>query len=77
MPLLHQQIRTHQFEVDNLGDFSERRSRAYQFLRYNTDTSQIPDSSVPEEFTKENLRVSLQLIYMTEISDIDGIFWGN
>ena len=52
------------------------RERKYNFLRYNSDVSSIPASSVPEEFTKELLRVSFQNIYMAEISDIDGILWG-
>ncbi len=52
------------------------RNRKYNFLRYNSDISSIPSSSVPEEFTKELMRVSFQNIYMAEISDIDGILWG-
>lgn len=52
------------------------RERKYSFLRYNSDVSSIPASSVPEEFTKELLRVSFQKLYIAEISDIDGILWG-
>jgi len=52
------------------------RSRNYNFLRYNSDVSELPDSIIPEEFTKEHLRVSFQNEFMAEISDIDGIFWG-
>lgn len=52
------------------------RQRAYNFLRYNSEVSSIPVSSVAEEFTKELLRVSFQTLYMAEISDIDGILWG-
>jgi hypothetical protein len=54
----------------------EIRNRRYNFLRYHTNADQIPKLSLPEEFTKENLRVNLQNAYMTEMSDIDGIFWG-
>lgn len=53
------------------------RSRRYSFLRYNTDVSAIPEHSIPEEFSKEHLRVSFQNRYLAEISDIDGILWGN
>lgn len=52
------------------------RNRPYNFLRYNTDVSRIPDKHLNEEFTKELLRVSFENKYMSEISDIDGIFWG-
>ncbi len=62
--------------LNNIGDFSIERTRTYNFLRYHTDTSEIPDSSIPDEFTKENLRVAFHTKFMAEISDIDGIFWG-
>lgn len=52
------------------------RTRNYNFLRYNTNTNLIPDISVAEEFTKEHLRVSFQNNFMSEMSDIDGIIWG-
>src|SRR5262249_6154939 len=32
------------------------RTRRYNFLRYHTDTTPIPDVAVPEEFSKEHLR---------------------
>ncbi len=66
----------YQLLLDNIGNFSNERTRRYNFLRYNTNTSEIPDSSIPEEFTKENLRVVFHTKFMAEISDIDGIFWG-
>lgn len=53
------------------------RARNYNFLTYRTDVSRIPDANVTEEFAKEHLRVSFQSIFMSEVSDIDGIFWGN
>jgi len=62
------------FPVD-LPDFTPR-SRRYNFLQSNTDVSLIPENSMPEEFSKEHLRVSFQNRYMAEISDIDGILWG-
>jgi hypothetical protein len=52
------------------------RARRYNHLRYRTDTSIIPDGAVPEEFSKEHLRVSFCAPFMAELSDIDGIFWG-
>jgi len=62
---------------DNIEGFI-RRERNYNFLRYHADlVSEIPALKLPEEFTKENLRVSFQNRIMAEISDIDGILWGN
>ena len=58
-----------------IGGFVNR-SRKHTFLRYKTDSTIIPAASVPEEFTKEHLRVTLQTAFMTETSDIDGIIWG-
>jgi len=58
-----------------IGGFSTR-SRNYNFLRYNANANEIPEVSLPEEFTKEHLRVSFQNRYMNEMSDIDGILWG-
>lgn len=55
---------------------SERRERRYNFLRNRTDTSMIADEYVAEEFAKEHLRVSLSNRYLAEISDLDGVFWG-
>ena len=52
------------------------RGGRYTFLRYHADTSRIPAHTVPEEFAKEHLRVTLQNHVMCEISDVDGIFWG-
>lgn len=53
-----------------------RRQRAYKFLRYNTETNEIPDQAVAEEFSKESVRIAFQNSFMAEISDVDGIFWG-
>ncbi len=52
------------------------RGRRYNFLKYKTDSSIIPHESIPEEFTKEHLRVSFQNKFMCEMSDIDGVIWG-
>jgi hypothetical protein len=57
------------------GQFALRPGR-YNFLRYHADTSRIPDTAIPEEFAKEHLRVTFQNHFMSEISDVDGIFWG-
>ncbi len=53
------------------------RDREYNFLTYKTDLSSLPDEHVTEEFIKEHLRVSFQTKFMSEVSDIDGIFWGS
>lgn len=61
---------------ENIQGF-QARPRRYNFLRYNLDVAAIPHATVPEEFSKEHLRVSFQNQFMSEISDVDGIFWGN
>ncbi|NEX62482.1 hypothetical protein [Noviherbaspirillum galbum] len=52
------------------------RARRYNFLKNNTSVSSIPHHAVPDEFSKEHARVALQSAFMTEISDVDGVFWG-
>jgi hypothetical protein len=52
------------------------RDRRYNFLRYHTDTGAIPEHAVAEEFSKESIRVAFQNSFMAEMSDVDGIFWG-
>lgn len=64
----------HEFPSDIEG--FENRRRRYNFLRYNTDVAMIPDAYVAEEFSKEHLRITLSTRYITEMSDVDGIFWG-
>lgn len=56
--------------------YFRRRGPRYNFLRYETDTTGIPEVAVPEEFSKEHLRVTFQSAFMSEVSDVDGIFWG-
>lgn len=56
-------------------DFTVR-PRNYNFLRYHTDATAIPDLAIAEEFSKEHLRVTFNTHYVIEPSDIDGIFWG-
>lgn len=60
-----------------LAPYLQPRTSRYNYLRYNTDTSRIPDACVPEEFLKEHLRVSVCTPYMAEVSDVDGILWGH
>ncbi len=52
------------------------RPRRYGFLKYKTATESIPSSAVAEEFSKESVRVAFQNSFMAEMSDVDGIFWG-
>jgi hypothetical protein len=61
---------------DSMSEFFRERPRNFNFLRYHTDSSGIPDSAVSEEFSKEHLRVTFQTRFLAEVSDIDGIFWG-
>jgi len=58
-----------------LTEFNSRQ-RNYNFLRYDTDVSPIPQNSIPETFSKEHLRVAFQNKFLSEISDLDGIIWG-
>jgi hypothetical protein len=60
-----------------LAPYLSARTRNYNYLRYHTDTSRIPDACITEEFLKEHLRVSVCTPYMAEVSDVDGILWGN
>jgi hypothetical protein len=52
------------------------RNRRYNNLRYHSVVDEIPAIAVPEEFSKEHLRVAFNNPLMAEISDVDGIFWG-
>ena len=61
--------------ITRITNFSLR-TRNYNFLRYHTAANIIPIASLADEFTKEHLRVSFQNHFMSEMSDIDGIFWG-
>lgn len=58
--------------IRNFGD----RGRRFNFLRYHTNANLVPMQSLPEEFTKEHIRVYFQNQFMCEMSDIDGIIWG-
>jgi len=52
------------------------RTRKYNYLRHKTDAALIPAAAVAEEFSKENVRVVFQTLFRAEVSDIDGILWG-
>lgn len=54
-----------------------QRQRRYNFLRSNTNVGGLTSPSVEEEFSKEHARVQFQDQFMSEMSDVDGIFWGN
>jgi hypothetical protein len=60
-----------------LTGFFRRRNKRYNFLRYKATCDGIPDNPLSEEFSKEHLRVSFQNELMSEMADVDGIFWGN
>lgn len=59
----------------SIQGFNERQRR-YNFEKHHTDSSIIPTEALPEEFSKESLRVSFNTLYFTEPSDVDGLFWG-
>jgi hypothetical protein len=68
-----QQYRQFPASVENLFTL---RDRNYNFLRYRAPAELIPAQAVAEEFTKEHLRVQFQNAFKAQISDIDGILWG-
>ena len=61
---------------NSVSDHFSPRGRRYNFLRYNADAALIPAEAVADEFTKETLRVTFQSAFMSQISDVDGILWG-
>jgi hypothetical protein len=52
------------------------RDRKYNYLRYTSDPSGIDDQFIPEEFSKENVRIAFENRWRAETSDVDAIFWG-
>lgn len=60
---------------NDIEGFSRPRIR-HNYLTYNTDVSSIPALAIPDEFSKEHARISFRSQYLAEISDVDGIFWG-
>ena len=63
------------FPESVVGLFSDRTKR-YNYLRYSTNSALIPSAAVSEEFSKENLRIAFQTKFIAEVSDVDGILWG-
>jgi len=61
---------------ESVGELFTARNKRYNFLRYHADADSIPQTAVAEEFTKENLRVVFQNAFKCQISDVDGILWG-
>ncbi len=59
----------------SIQDFTTKKNDT-NLLTYNTNIRAIPDISIPDELTKESLRVAFQKRFYQEVSDIDGIFWG-
>ena len=53
-----------------------RRERRHNFLTGKTNVSSISTAAIPEEFSKEHLRVSFQSLFLCEIVDIEGVFFG-
>ena len=54
----------------------ESRTHAHNYLRWNTDCGNLPLGALREEFSKENLRVYFSTRFYAEVSDIDGLLWG-
>jgi hypothetical protein len=68
------QQRFQEFEAA-FDEFSKRKRR-HNFLANKADVSGIPDASVPEEFSKEHLRITFASKWMSEMVDVDGFIWG-
>ena len=60
---------------DCVAGFNRRRRR-YNFESNDNDVSSIPSNAIPVEFSKESLRVAFNTPFYAEISDVDGLFWG-
>jgi hypothetical protein len=67
---------TQYFPFPDIINGFEQRNRRYNWLRYKTNIEDIPSQYIHEEFTKEHIRVCFQNQYYSEISDVDGIMWG-
>ena len=52
------------------------RQKPFKYLRYKNDASTIPAGALAEEFFKESLRIAACTDHLLEVSDVDGIFWG-
>jgi hypothetical protein len=52
------------------------RGRTYNYLRYTSDTTPVSDAFIPEEFSKEAVRIAFSTRFLSEMSDVDGIVWG-
>lgn len=52
------------------------RVRRHAFLKYKTDTKDIPDVEIAGEFSKEACRVTFQEAWQVELTDFDGILFG-
>lgn len=61
--------------ADVFADFLPR-VRPYNYLRYNTNVSSLPDADALIQLSHESLRVFVESSYLSETSDIDGIVWG-
>jgi len=68
-------MQTYQQFPQCIGGFN-RRQRAYNWERHSSNVSILPDNAIPIEFSKEYVRVAFQTHFFSEISDVDGIFWG-
>lgn len=66
---------TYQTFPDCISGFNKRQ-RTYNWERHHSNVSLIADSAIPVEFSKESVRLAFQTIFYAEISDVDGIFWG-
>ncbi len=54
----------------------QRRKRGHNFLRYNTNVSDLDDSVIPVQFSLESLRIYIHSKMYAEVSDIDAFLWG-
>lgn len=61
--------------ADGIHNFGKR-IRRYNWLTANSETSLIPDSVVPEAFSREHFRITFQDNFMSELSDVNGILRG-
>lgn len=60
-----------------LGVYLTKRPHKHNYLSQKADVSGLPDAAVPDQYTKELIRVAASQWFLAETSDMDGVFWGD
>jgi hypothetical protein len=62
---------------NSIEDLFIKRTKNYNWLNHHCNVDELPELAINDQFTKENIRIAFQNKFFCEISDIDGILWGN